>query len=302
MRSSTTLEPTICAPLHPKQIYKEKRCALVLPKDFSRFPFEPLTEAEKKSEWGKEYFIGLSFADDFDLYRAITGFKRALLFDPPATRQSEIEYLTLLAYFLGQKYQEVAYLAETTTLGSKDYKFAAFDDLLLILYESYNKLGNEAQAKYLLSLIEDDKAERLTFLSAVQDANLDKLIAYSEDRPYLTHMMSGYEKEAKSVRKAEWLNAALPGAGYWYVGQKQTAITAFLVNSLFVGAAAHFISQGNVPAALLTLSFEGGWYFGGIYGGGLAGKAYNEQLYSHYADQISTKEDYFPSVMLNYKF
>lgn len=302
MRSSTTLEPSICAPLHPKQIYKEKRCALIIPKDFSTSPFTPLTDEEKQSEWGKEYFIGLSFADDFDLYRAITGFKRSLLFDPPENRRAEIEYSTLLAYFLGQKYQEVSYLAENTSLGKVDHKFPAFDDLLLILYESYTKLGQDEHAKYLLSLIEDDKAERLTFLSALQDADLDQLVAYSEDRPYLTHMVSGYEKEAKSVRKAEWLNAALPGAGYWYVGQKQTAITALLVNSLFVGAAAHFINQGNVPAALITLSFEGGWYFGGIYGGGLASKAYNEQLYTHYADQITTKEECFPTMMLNYKF
>ena len=302
MRSPTTLEPTVSAPIHPKQIFKQKRCAIVIPQDFSNSPFTPLTDEEKKSDWGKEYFVGMSFADDFDLYRAITAFKRAMLFDPPEQRRAEVEYLALLAYFLGEKYQEVAYLAENTSLGKMDHKFEAFDDLLLILYESYSKLGQDAHAQYLLSLIEEDTAERLNFLSAVQDADLKQLFAYSEDRPYLAHIISGYEKEAKSIRKAELLNAVLPGAGYWYVGQKQTAITAFLVNTLFLGTAAHFINQGNVPAAVITLGFEGGWYFGGIYGGGLASKAYNEQLYTHYAEEITRREEFFPTMMLNYKF
>lgn len=301
-RAPTCIEPVVEAPKHPKQIYREQRCALVLPEDFSVSPFVALSEEEKQSEWGKEYFIGLSFAQDFDLYRAITCFKRATFFNPPTDRLVEIQYATVLAYFLGKKYQEVTFLTENSALSKVDHTFAAFDDLLLILYESYSKLGNEKHAAYLRSLIDEDSAEKLVFLSAVQEGNLENLIAYSEDRPYLSHMVSGYKHEAKSVHKAELLNAILPGAGYWYLGQKQTAITAFLVNSLFLGAAAHFIYTGNVPASIITLSLEGGWYFGGIYGAGLAGKAYNEKIYSTYADRITEKEKFFPALMLKYKF
>ncbi len=302
MCAPTTLEPVVEAPLHLKQIARERRCAVIIPKDFSTQPFEQLSDEEKSTDWGKEYFIGLKFAEDFDLYRAITGFKRALFFDPPDQRRLEINYSTILAYFLGKKYQEVTYITENTPLCKVDHTFPAFDDLLLILYESYSKLGHDKHAAYLLTLIEEDSAKKLTFLSAVQDGNLKNLLAYSEDRPYLSHMMVGYEKEKKSVRKAELLNAALPGAGYWYVGQKQTAITAFLINSLFIGAAAHFIHTGNIPAATITLSLEGGWYFGGIYGAGLAGKAYNERIYNNYASKITQKEEYFPMMMLKYKF
>ncbi|MCH9608602.1 MAG: hypothetical protein S4CHLAM45_11800 [Chlamydiales bacterium] len=301
-RAPTSIEPTIVAPAHPKEIQRKERCALILPQDFSRSPFADLAEEERGADWGKEYFIALHFAQDFDLYRAITGFKRALCFDPPEDRQLEIHYSTILAYFLGGKYKEVAYLAESTPLGKVDHTFPAFDDLLLILYETYSQLGQTSHAEYLLTLIEGDHAEKLTFLSAVQDANLENLFAYSGDRPYLSGMIAGYESEAKSVRKAELYNALLPGAGYWYIDQKQTAITALLVNSLFIGAATHFIFKGNIPAATITLSLEGGWYFGGIYGAGLATKEYNENLYKHYADQIGQKEGYFPSVMLNYKF
>ena len=40
-------------------------------------PFKPLTLDERKDEWGKEYLIGVAFAKELDLYRAITAFKRA---------------------------------------------------------------------------------------------------------------------------------------------------------------------------------------------------------------------------------
>ncbi len=84
------------------------------------------------------------------------------------------------------------------------------------------------------------------------------------------------------------MNAILPGAGYYYVGQKKTAVTSFLINALFIGTAWVFFQQKNVPAALITLSFETGWYFGGINGAGLAANEYNERLY-----EVNTKEQLF---------
>ncbi len=273
-----------------------------MPTDFSVSPFSTLTEAERATEWGKEYWIALAFAQDFDLYRAITGFKRALFLSPPEERRIEIEYSTMLAYFLGKKYTEVVYTVESTGLAKVDKDFPAFNDLLLVLYESYNEMGQDEHAQNLLMLIDSEKAEKLTFLSVLKEADFDKLVAYSGDRPYLSHMITGFEKEAKSVRKAELFNAICPGAGYWYIGQKQTAVTAFLMNTLFIGAATHFLTHGNIAAGAITLSLESGWYFGGIYGAGLASKAYNEKIYKHYADQIVQKEDPFPLMMLKYTF
>ena len=42
-----------------------------------------------------------------------------------------------------------------------------------------------------------------------------------------------YTENWKSPTKARWLNGILPGAGYSYIGQKQTALTSFLINALF---------------------------------------------------------------------
>lgn len=302
-RVPNRIEPILQAPPHPKEIQRERRISFPLPEDFSCSPFPALSEAEKKEDWGKEYFIALSFADDFDLYRAITGFKRALCLIPPELneRRREILYTTALAYYLGKKYQEVIYSIESTELIQVDESFPAFSDLLIILYDSYQQMGKCDHAAHVLSLItnhDPEQGRKLTLLGMIKQADFDELCQNAS----FEKIYRGYRKEAKSIRKAQALNALLPGAGYWYVGMKQTAVTAFLINSLFIGAGTTFLCNKNYAAGIITLSLEGGWYFGGICGAGLAAKSYNEQLYCRFADKLTQREELFPVMMLNYSF
>jgi len=171
----------------------------------------------------------------------------------------------------------------------------------LILYDSYDHMEMCDHARHILSFIEKEnpeQAKQLTLLGVIKHADFDTLCANYE----YSQIITGYYKEAKSIRKAQMLNALLPGAGYWYVGMKQTAVTALLINTLFIAAATHFISNGNTAAGIITLSLEGGWYFGGISGAGLGAKEYNEQLYCSYADKITQREELFPLMMLKYSF
>ncbi len=306
---STTIEPIVRVPAHPKEIEREKRTLTPISDDFSASPFEPLTQDESGEDWGKELRIALAFAEDFDLYRAITGFKRALVLLPAdkLARRLEMEYDVILAYYLGKKYRDVVHSFEKGGLVCADPHFPAYSDLLLLLYDSYKQLGETERAAHLLCRIEQSAAstaEKLSFLSSIERGDLACLgeSCVPPNRPYIQGICENYQKEAKSVRRAEMLNAFLPGAGYWYVGQRETAVTSFLMNSLFIAAAVHFFERGNVAAGIVTLSFESGWYFGGIYGGGLAVKAYNERLYESYADKIAKREKLFPLFMLKYTF
>ena len=310
VRVPNRIEPVIQTPPHPKEIHRERRGFCHLPPDFSVSPFPPLAPEEGSTDWGKEFYLALCFAADFDLFRAITGFKRALWLLPPeySARRLEIEYDIALAYFLGGKFVEAAYSVESTDLINVDASFPAFDDLLLLLYESYHQIGKPEHATHIFSLIdkaEPEKAGKLNLLSAVKGADFEALYAIAEKeecRNYLNHVLAGYQKESKSIRKAQWLNALLPGAGYWYVGQRSTAVTAFLVNSLFITAATQFFLHGNEAAGIITISLEGGWYFGGIIGAGHAAKFYNEQLYCTFAHKITQRESYFPLMMLQFTF
>src|SRR3990167_6793986 len=71
-------------------------------------PSTPLTDEEKKEDFAKEFIIAKRFAEEMDLYRAITNFKRAeILADSQNCRFLEIQYNILLCYFLAKKYEDV---------------------------------------------------------------------------------------------------------------------------------------------------------------------------------------------------
>src|SRR5258706_14250562 len=57
-------------------------------------PFPPLSKHDREQEWGKEYFIGVAFIKQLDLYRAVTAFKRSEILIPDHLyhRKQEVEY------------------------------------------------------------------------------------------------------------------------------------------------------------------------------------------------------------------
>ncbi|MGH2611943.1 MAG: tetratricopeptide repeat protein, partial [Rhabdochlamydiaceae bacterium] len=104
------------------------------------------------------------------------------------------------------------------------------------------------------------------------------------------------------TKTAQLLNSFVPGAGYFYLGQTQSGITALLLNGLFIWASVYFFQHGNIAAGTIFTSVEAGWYFGGIYGAGQEAKLYNERLYERQATPIMNENRYFPILMLKYGF
>lgn len=273
-------------------------------------PFPPLTEEEKRQDWGREYLIGISFARQLDLYQAVTAFRRADILAPPHLdkRKLEIQYEILLCYYFGQRYQEVIDAYQQSKLNKVNDSFPAFQDLLVILYDAYQQTSEEDKALQILQIIHHyypETYEKLLISSALLSADLPRVEYLGTDKPenhYLTQLLNTYETEKKSVAKAQLFNAALPGSGYFYIGQKQTALTAFLVNGLFIAAAVHFFQKGEIAAGIITTSFEAGWYFGGIYGAGQETKFYNQRLYERNVTPMMNQCGLFPALMLNYGF
>lgn len=294
-RNRENLEPKICFAVQDRYLKQ-------LPA-----PFPPLTEEEKRQDWGKEYLIGISFARTLDLYQAVTAFRRADILAPEHfdKRKLEIQYEILLSYYFGQRYQEVIDAFNNSKLSKVDDNFPAFQDLLVILYDSYGQLGQEDKAQQILQIIQryyPETYEKLLISSALLDADFPRLESFSEQNPQLTQLLDNYQSGEKSVAKTKFFNAVLPGSGYLYIGQKQTALTAFLVNGLFIAAAVHFFQKGQIAAGIITSSFEAGWYFGGIYGAGQETKFYNQRLYERNATPMMNQCKLFPALMLNYGF
>jgi len=269
--------------------------------------FLPLTMEEEKSYWGKEMLIADHFACRMDLYRAITSYERALvLLDHQDTeRDLEIRYKILLSYYLGKKYKQAIEIFETSDLRSVPDTFPAFRELMIILYESYEKTCQYDRAQALIDLIdhyEPETAESLARSTAIQQGNIPCYLELTENAPEKREWLDQYCLCAKSVSKAQTLNAVLPGAGYYYVGQYKTAITSFLLNAAFIAATWELIDHDLIAPAIITGSLEFGWYFGGINGAGLAAKAYNEKLYNDTGKETLICQRLFPILMFNYAF
>lgn len=274
-------------------------------------PFLPLTASEKKEPWGQELLIGQAFAQEKDFYRALTAFKRARVLVPQeqSLRREEIEYNILLAYYEAQKYAEVIFSFENTSLAHVQSNFPAYRDLLIILYASYQKLEKAEKADKILSLIEACDpllGEKLKITLAIEQGKLETVSLNSITSPSLKEAVawsqSSYLQEKKSPATAAAYNAILPGAGYAYVGQKQSAITSFLLNALFIAASYHFFAHRQVAAGIIFTSFELGWYLGGINGSGLAAKEYNEKLYQKLGHKLLMTQQMIPLLELQYTF
>lgn len=272
-------------------------------------PFCLLSKEELCQDFSKELKVGYAFAYECDYYRAITAFKRALILMPAdcyCDRRDEIEYDILLCYYLGQKYEDVL----KTFAGSclKDHlspSFKAFHDLLIILYDSAYKCQECCYANEILSRLKalyPCTGKKIEIGEKIGNGHLLEASKVDGAPQYLYKLYSGYQVDKKSIKKAEMLNAIFPGAGYLYVGQNNTAITAFLVNSLFIWASYQFFHKGYIAAGIVTASLEGGWYFGGIYGGGRAAAEYNEKKYEQYGRKAMDQGHYYPILQLHYVF
>ena len=68
----------------------------------------------------------------------------------------------------------------------------------------------------------------------------------------------------KSPAVAGVLSGILPGAGHLYVGKPLQALTALLLNGLFLTGAAYALHEGLEGTAAILLFFETGWYLGTI--------------------------------------
>jgi hypothetical protein len=114
----------------------------------------------------------------------------------------------------------------------------------------------------------------------------------------IKEIVTAYQKERKSPTSARVWNAILPGAGYAYVGQYETAATSFAINALFIIATVELFSAHQPAAACIALGLEVGWYAGGIMGAGLAAEEYNRRLYETLGKAYLERYQLFPLLMI----
>lgn len=269
-------------------------------------PFPALSKNELQQLWGKELYLGSRFADEADFYRAITAFKSALFLIPAKelSRKAQIEYSIFLSYYLAAKYKEAIETYENSSLPLSASSFPAYRELLITLYDTYGKIECTDKQGHVYELIRQDfpdLADTLSLSSAIIEADFCFLNEQT-DKPYVNQLLTDYAFEKKSPKTAGRLQTFFPGAGYYYVGLKNAAVTSFIINSLFIAGTYQLFHKGYPAIALFTLSLEAGWYFGGINGAQIAANEYNERLYERLSKDTLINEKLFPILRLEYAF
>ncbi len=272
--------------------------------------FPSLSPAERQQEWTKELLMGEVFARECDFYRAITCYKRALILLPPCenARHLQLDYDLILCYYLGGKYQEAIHVFEASDLSQTNPDFPAFSHLLLIIYESYLQIKQEEKAECVLEIIRQfspDTAQDLSLYQSLKSGDIERssdLISQHRDAEAMQMDFAFYNQFAKSPQKARMLNAILPGAGYYYVGQRRSAMTSFIINALFTAAAYQFFRNGYPAAGAITASIETGWYLGGINGAGIEAQEFNTRLFEGVSKKILIEHHCFPVLMFETSF
>lgn len=270
-------------------------------------PFPALTDEEKSRDWGKEYQIAIAFARQGDFYQAMTAFKRSLILLPPEHehRRHQIEYDIVLTYYFAHRPEDAVAAFEESSLGQVNQDFPAYDDLLIVLHESYLQTGDFQKADSLLQMIERNDPEvgsKLYLSQAITYADMPALQELSPSSAEIEEFLYLYNRDKKSVRAAQVLNGLIPGTGYFYLGQVQSGFTALFLNALFITSAFLFFNNNNTAAGIIAVGFEAGWYFGGIYGAGLEAKLYNERVYERYAYPLMQEKQLFPGMMISHAF
>ncbi len=268
-------------------------------------PFPLITTAENIAD---EQRIGETFGQRRDFYRAITAFERGEILLRGSSLQTilQFQYEILLSYYLAGKYEEAfCYFEKSALKNAVTNTFPAWKDMLIIVYDSSCRTGREEYAQALLKgiyLQNPSLANKLELYSALRTGDFKSALTMKAAPSYLKKIYSCYCLDSKSVNQARMMNALLPGAGYMYVKQVNTGITALIMNAVFIGATYQFAKKNLIFPAIICASLEVGWYIGGIWGAGRAAAEYNECLYENVGNKILEQERLYPLLMLDYVF
>ena len=269
-----------CSP----HVQKEQSLLAYYPTETERLSLADYPEKEApishSSQWGREMLIGREFAKEGDWYRALTSFRKArilLQLDNALTqeREARLAWSEALIYGFSGKWKEVLSTWERYRDRLPTLSPAMQEQWVILLYAAYMQEARKEEAEALMSSLSQESPVQHKLHEWTRLSLLNQLPPpHEQASPLETSIIS----QMKSPMKAKVMNALLPGLGYLYAGQKQTALTSFLLNACFIGAGIQLFHAHQTFLALITLSFEAGWYFGGITGAGLAADEYNEAM------------------------
>ncbi len=273
--------------------------------------------------WDREMTCGWVFAKEGDFYRAITCFRKGLIYldmmpeakvlSEEMVNQLKIESVTgiIASYVFHKKYDHAIEAWETfspsiSLQGKPEAKW-----LLIMMVQAFSaSKEHEERASAIAAMLphyDPDRASLLCYLALRANSILPlKYLrpdgatdSFLGDLPNQTEsLFSQWKEKKKNPALACGMNILIPGSGYAYIGQWPTAFTSLTINGLFIGATVEFFKSGQPMAALITLGLELGWWGGGAIGARLSTQEYNHHLWLEMAKKLMKEKHIYPEAIL----
>ena len=263
------------------------------------------TLASEPAHGASVYAFGRHLLELGEHYRAITELKRFSLLFPDDPRQPAAQMLLGFAYEAsGDDDSAIDYFRRLQQAeADNDFgRLALFKLGEIRLHQRQYQPASQLFQLFLTQFPDGPLVDRTTYLLGVTHAlegetqAAKRLFAsLSPDSPWTDRSRTLQDAldmdephPSKSPRVAGILAGILPGAGHLYLGKPRHAITAFLLNGLFLAGAAFAFLEGLEVTGVILLYFETGWYLGNINSAQEGAREFNRRQILDRQDQIYT--------------
>ncbi len=261
------------------------------------------TLAAEPANGASVYAFGRHLLELGDHYRAITELKRFSLLFPDDPKQLAAQMLLGLAYeALADDDSAIGYFRrlQQTEDGNDFNRLALFKLGEMRLQQRQYQQATQLFRRFLTQFPDGPLVDRTTYLLGVTHTLAGKaetaaqsFTSLSPGSPWFhranaiqTAFDMAEPRPSKSPRVAGILAGILPGAGHLYLGKPRHAITALLLNGLFLAGATVAFLEGLEAAGVILLYFETGWYLGNINSAKEGAREFNRRYMQDLQDHL----------------
>jgi hypothetical protein len=248
------------------------------------------TLSNLSTDFQLEYTLAKNCLHERCLPTTLYSFKKAELLAKEPHELSLAQYGLIFTHFLNKNTLELKQLYLKGVLENLSQQVPYATDAAIMFYSAFK----EAQIPFLTF-------ELKTYLD--QDplikSKLDLFEAITADKAQTHPAYNTYQDHKKSPLVAGALSL-LPGGGYLYLHQYQSALTAFLLLSCLGWALYTLCQQKQIAGALIVFSIFTGFYWGSIVGSTQSAAFFNQTLYRACFEPILRSEKLYPELNIHY--
>ncbi len=242
---------------------------------------------------GRLFHFAETLQTDGNYDRAVIEYRRLLSYFPDSQYRKQALSSVFRCYYKAEDYLTAIHWGQA--LLEKDMDSVDEGEIRFLIGTSYFRLGNYPRARNYFAEVVDinnddygDKSLLLLGLSYAKEGDWDSAEDSFAGIGPVSKFSDKAEQSKRLSREGEKLGlrnhttagilAIVPGLGYSYDGYKQTALSSFIVNGLFIWATVEAFRRDNqsIGTMLGILSF--GWYTGNIYGSVVSAERRNIKL------------------------